>query len=376
MEQLSKIHLGLDAHKNSITIARADPGREPARIVGKVPHDVNELLKVLSKLGPVDQVHIVYEAGPTGFGLQRRLSALGYACEVIAPSKTPRTPGSRVKTDARDAIALAQSSRAGELHAVWVPEPADEAMRDLSRARGCGQRLLPKTKQQLGRFLLRHERRYGGRTAWSKAHFAWLGGLSFEAAPAQTAFTEYLLAVQAAMQRVARLDQALAQSVAGWRFEPVVAALQALRGVALVTAVGLVAEIGDLSRFEHPRKLMGYLGLVPAERSSGERVRRGSITKTGNAHARRLLTEAAWSYRHKARIAAAALKRQQELSENVRATAWKAQLRLSKRFSALEQRGVQRNKVCVAVARELTGFVWAVGMQALHESGLAPVSRP
>jgi transposase len=135
MEQLSKIHLGLDAHKNSITIARADPGREPARIVGKVPHDVNELLKVLSKLGPVDQVHIVYEAGPTGFGLQRRLSVLGYACEVIAPSKTPRTPGSRVKTDARDAIALAQSSRAGELHAVWVPQPADEAMRDLSRAR-------------------------------------------------------------------------------------------------------------------------------------------------------------------------------------------------------------------------------------------------
>jgi transposase len=224
--------------------------------------------------------------------------------------------------------------------------------------------------------LLRHERRYGGRTAWSKAHFAWLGGLSFEAAPAQTAFTEYLLAVQAAMQRVARLDQALAQSVAGWRFEPVVAALQALRGVALVTAVGLVAEIGDLSRFEHPRKLMGYLGLVPSERSSGERVRRGSITKTGNSHARRLLTEAAWSYRHKARIAAAALKRQQELSENVRAMAWKAQLRLSKRFSALEQRGVQRNKVCVAVARELTGFVWAVGMQAMRESGLAPMSRP
>lgn len=371
MEQRSKIHLGLDVHKDSITIARADPGRDPGRIVGKVAHDVNKLMKVLLKIGPADQLHLVYEAGPTGFGLQRWLGASGYSCEVIAPSKTPRKPGSRIKTDGRDAIGLAQASRAGELRAVWIPDPADDAMRDLSRAREDAVKACTRAKQQLGGFLLRHDLRFGGRTSWSKAHFVWLAKLSLDTSAAQTALTEYLLAVQAAMQRVARLDQALQDNVQGWRFEAVVYALQALRGVALVTAIGLVAEIGDLSRFEHPRKLMGYLGLVPSEQSSGERVRRGSITKTGNSHARRLLTEAAWSYRHRARIGAEALQRQEALSETVRATAWKAQLRLTKRFTALNARGVQRNKICVAVARELTGFVWAVGTQALRESRTA-----
>jgi transposase len=370
MEQLSKIHIGLDTHKDSITIARADPGREPGRIVAKVPHDVAKLIKQLARIGTPQQLHIVYEAGPTGFGLQRRLAQLGYSCEVIAPSKTPRAPGCRVKTDNRDAIGLAQGSRAGELHAIWIPDPADEAMRDLSRAREDAVRACTQAKQQLGGFLLRHDLRYAHTKAWTKAHWAWMGTLNLGGDAAQTAFTEYVLAVQAAMQRVQRLNQALQDSVSGWRFEPVVAALQALRGVALVTAVGIVAEIGDLSRFEHPRKLMGYLGLVPSEDSSGDRVRRGSITKTGNSHARRLFTEAAWNYRHKARIGREALQRQDQLSEAVRATAWKAQLRLTKRYTTLTSRGVHANKVCVAIARELSGFVWAVGMQAMREHGL------
>jgi transposase len=245
-------------------------------------------------------------------------------------------------------------------------------MRDLSRAREDAVRACTQAKQQLGGFLLRHDVRYAGKHAWTKAHASWLGTLNFGDAAAQTAFTEYLLAVQAAMQRVQRLSQALHDCLPGWRFEPVVAALQALRGVALVTAVGIVAEIGDLSRFEHPRKLMGYLGLVPREDSSGERVRRGSITKTGNSHARRLLIEAAWNYRHKARIGREALQRQEQLSEAVRATAWKAQLRLSKRYAALTSRGMHSNKACVAIARELSGFVWAVGMQAMRERGLTP----
>jgi transposase len=367
MDQLSKIHLGLDAHKDSITIARADPGREPARVVGKVAHDVSKLLKVLAKIGPPEQLHLVYEAGPTGFGLQRRLSELGYCCDVIAPSKTPRKPGERVKTDGRDAIGLSQCSRAGELHPVWVPDAADEAIRDLSRVREDAVKACTQARQQLGSFLLRRDLRYPGETAWTKTYFAWLATLKLDADAAQVALTEYLLAVQAAIARVQRLDKALADSVVGWRLEPVVAALQALRGVARVTAIGLAAEIGDLTRFAHPRQLMAYLGLVPSEHSSGQRVRRGSITKTGNAHARRLLTEAAWSYRHRARIGRDALQRQDQLSQPVREMAWKAQLRLTKRFANLNSRGLQPNKACVAVARELAGFVWAVGMQALRE---------
>ena len=371
MDQLSKIHLGLDVHKDSITIARADPGRDPARIVGKVAHDVSKLLKVLAKIGPPEQLHLVYEAGPTGFGLQRKLCALGYRCEVIAPSKMPRAPGARVKTDGRDACALAQSSRAGDLHPVWVPDAADEAIRDLSRVREDAVKSCTQAKQQLGGFLLRRDLRYPGKTAWTKTYFAWLATVKLDADAAQVALTEYLLAVQAAIARVQRLDKALADSIVGWRFESVVAALQALRGVAHVTAIGLVAEIGDLSRFAHPRQLMAYLGLVPSESSSGERVRRGSITKTGNAHARRLLTEAAWSYRHRPRIGRDALQRQNQLSQPVRDMAWKAQLRLTKRFANLNSRGMQPNKACVAVARELAGFVWAVGMQALREKPLA-----
>ena len=367
MEQRSKIHVGLDAHKDGITVAAAEPGRDKARVVGKVVHDVAKLLKVLTRLGTVDELHIVYEAGPTGYGLQRALAARGYTCEVIAPSKTPRQPGQRVKTDARDSLDLAEYSRAGTLTPVWIPDPEDEAIRDLSRAREDAVHNRTQVRQQLKGFLLRHDRRYGGKTSWCPTHDAWMARQSFESAATQTAFTEYWQAVKAADERVARLTKALQASIAGWRFEPVVEALQALRGVAAVTAIGLVAEIGDLSRFEHPRKLMGYLGLVPSEHSSGERTCRGSITKTGNGHARRLLVEAAWNYRFKARVGRDLNERQQGLSEAIRTIAWKGQLRLTSRYAALSKRGIQANKVCVAVARELAGFVWAIGMHAQRE---------
>ena len=338
-------------------------------MVGKLIHGVNKLVKLLDKVGPSTRLHVVYEAGPTGYGLLRALQARGYACEVIAPSQMPKRPAAaRVKTDGRDSIALAECSRAGQLRAVWVPEPGDEAIRDLTRAREDSINSRTTARQQLKSFLLRHEVRYAGKTSWCKLHYRWLTELNFGAGAAQTAFSEYLLAVQAADERVLRLSQAMKESVVGWRFEPVVAALQALRGIDLVNAVSLVAEIGDLSRFEHPRKLMGYLGLVPSEHSSGERVCRGSITKTGNAHARRLLTEAAWNYRFSARISRRAQIRQEDLSEQVRALGWKAQLRLTKRFAALKGRGVQINKVCVAVARELTGFIWAIGTMAQQQA--------
>jgi transposase len=371
MEERIKIHVGLDVHKDSITVAAAEPGREKARLIGKVAHDVPKLLKVLAKIGAVEELHIVYEAGPTGYGLHRVLTMRGYACEVIAPSKTPRHAGNRVKTDARDSLDLAEYSRAGKLAAVWIPDPADEAIRDLSRAREDAVNSRRQVRQQLKGFLLRHDRRYGGKTSWCGAHDRWLARQSFEAAAAQTAFTEYWQAVKSADERVERLTKALQGSIADWRFESVVNALQALRGVAAITAIGLIAEIGDLNRFEHPRKLMGYLGLVPAEHSSGERTSRGSITKTGNGHARRLLVEAAWNYRFKARIGKEINARQEGLSEAVRTMAWKGQLLLTERYAALHKRGVQANKVCVAVARELVGFVWAIGMQAQREKAAA-----
>jgi transposase len=367
MEERTKIFVGLDVHKDSISVGAAEPGRGPARLIGKVAHDVSKLLKVLAKIGSAEELHVVYEAGPTGFGLQRALKERGFVCEIIAPSQIPRRPGDRIKTDGRDCTQLAECSRAGQLSAVWIPESGDEAIRDLSRAREDAVNSRVQARHQLKGFLLRHDIRYTGKTSWSQAYYRWLATLKFDAAAAQTAFTEYGLAVESADERVERLTKALQGSITGWRFEPVVNALQALRGVAAITAIGLVAEIGDLARFSHPRKLMGYLGLVPSEHSSGERTSRGSITKTGNAHARRLLTEAAWNYRFKARISREALARQEALSESIRTTAWKAQLRLTQRFAALRERGVQVNKACVAIARELAGFIWAIGLQAQRE---------
>lgn len=372
MDEGIKVYVGLDVHKASITWAVATAGeRSPARLIGQLAHDVPKLLKALVRLGEPSQVHVVYEAGPTGYGLQRALQARGYQCEVIAPSLIPRRAGERIKTDSRDCVRLAELSRAGELRAVWIPDRADEAIRDLARAREDAVNSRTQVRHQLKAFLLRHGVRYEGKTAWSKGFYRWLGELNFGDANSQVAFTEYHLAVQAADARLARLTAALSGSVKGWRFEPVVGALQALRGIDVVSAVGLVAEIGDFGRFDHPRKLMAYLGLVPSEHSSSDRVRRGSITKSGNAHARRLLTEAAWHYRFGPRIGRQAQQRQEALPETIKAIAWKAQLRLSQRYQRLNLRGVHHNKVCVAVARELSGFVWAIARQANE----APANR-
>jgi transposase len=368
MDKLIKIHVGLDVHKDSITVAQALPDREPAKLVGKVAHDIPKLVKALAKLGAPEQLHVVYEAGPTGFGLQRALAKKGYVCEVIAPSKIPKQAGNRIKTDARDAVELAQRSRSGDLSAIWIPDPADEAIRDLVRAREDAVNACTKARQQLSAFLLRHGRPYPGKTKWCAAHTRWLAEVSFESPSSQIAFTEYWQAVKSAAERVERLTKAAVGAIAGWRFEPVVAALQTMRGIAAVCAIGLVAEIGDFDRFATAPQLMGYLGLVPSEHSSGERTVRGSITKTGNAHARKLLTEAAWNYRYPARMSKDIHDRQAGTSESVQTTAWKAQMRLTKRFTLLSARGVQKNKVCVAVARELAGFIWAIGRQAQYES--------
>jgi transposase len=364
MDERIKFFVGLDAHKDSIAVAACEAGREPARFVGTMGPDVNGLLKLLAKAGDPAQVSVVYEAGPTGYGLHRELCRRGYRSQIVAPSLIPRRAGERIKNDRRDCLRLAELSRAGELKAIWVPDEAHEAMRNLWRARedAVGMRL--KTRKQLQAFLLRHDRRYSGKTNWTKSHERWIAEQRFEHDGDRIALAEYQLAAQAAEQRVDRLTTALTEAAEGWRFEPVVAALRALRGIDTVCAIGLVTEIGDISRFATARQLMAYLGLVPSEHSSGNSIRRGSITKTGNAHARRLLTEAAWSYRFPARMSQQLRQRSSDLPEPVRNHAWKAQQRLCGRFARLSSRGVQVNKVCVAVARELAGFVWSIAHQA------------
>ena len=365
MDERIKFFVGLDAHKDSTSIAACEaPSRDAARFVGTVGSDVNKLLKVLAKAGDPATVSVVYEAGPMGYGLCRELRRRGYHCEIVAPSLIPRRAGERVKNDRRDCLRLAELARAGELKAIWVPDAAHEAMRNLWRAREDAVQGRLKSRQQLKAFLLRHGRRYPGKSSWTKTHEKWIAEQTFEHDGDRIALAEYQLAVQSADQRVLRLTTALSEAIKGWRFEPVVMALRSLRGIDTVSAAGLVCEIGDISRFGTARQLMGYLGLVPSEHSSGNSVRRGSITKTGNAHARRLLTEAAWNYRFPARQSATLRARSAELPEAIRHHAWKAQLRLCGRFSRLSSRGVQPNKVCVAVARELAGFIWSIARQS------------
>ncbi len=356
--------VGLDAHAESTAIGFAEAGRAAARFIGTVGAKRSELMKALGGLGAPGSLLVVYEAGPCGYGLVRELTGAGYRCEVIAPSKIPTKPGERIKTDRRDALKLASLARAGELVAVTVPDERDEAIRDLGRARVDAVRARLKARQQLKALLLRHDRRYSGKTSWTGAHERYLSTITF-AHPAQDiAFVEYRQAVGEGEQRVQRLTQALSQQVEGWRMQPVVAALMTLRGLDLVSATTVVAELGDLKRFVHPRALMGYLGLVPSEYSTGSKRRQGAITKTGNGHVRRVLIEAAWNYRYPARISRPLQVRQENQPTVIRAIAWRAQLRLAHRYRSLTARGLQHNKTCVAIARELAGFIWDIGRHA------------
>lgn len=363
MHETITAFVGLDSHAQSTAIGVAEAGRAAARFVGTVGAKFVELSKALAKLGDPAQLLIVYEAGPCGFALVRELRAAGYRCEVVAPSKIPRRPGDRVKTDRRDALTLASLSRAGELRFVVVPDERDEAIRDLSRTRVDAVRARLKARQQLKALLLRHGRRYTGKTSWTAAHERYLATLSFGHRAQDIAFVEYRQTVSEAQARVERLSTALAQELEHWRMRPLVQALMTLRGVDQVVAMTLVAELGELKRFAHPRELMGYLGLVPSEHTSGEKRRRGGITKTGNTHARRVLIEAAWNYRFPPRITGPLQKRQEQQPSAVRTIAWRAQLRLNHRYRQLTARGLQHNKICVAVARELAAFIWSIGQQ-------------
>jgi transposase len=357
----STIFVGLDAHAESISIGVADPGRSASRYVGTVGPKLVELTRALAKLGRPSELMIVYEAGPCGYTVARDLLAAGYKCEVVAPSKIPRRAGERIKTDRRDALMLASLARAGELTAVKVPDERDEAMRDLCRSRTDAVKARLKARQQLKAMLLRHGRRYSGKTSWTAAHERFLATITFAHRAQDIAFVEYRQAASEAHARIQRLNEAITQELEAWRMRPLVRALMTLRGVDELAATTLVAELGDLKRFMHARDLMSYLGLVPSEYTSGERRRLGAITKTGNSHARRMLVEAAWNYRFPPRVTPALQKRRQEQPANICAIAWRAQLRLSHRYRHLKDRGVQHNKICVAVARELAGFLWNIG---------------
>jgi transposase len=361
MDEIITGFIGLDAHAESTAIGFAEAGRAAPRFIGTVGARVSELTKALGKLGQPRSLLIVYEAGPCGFGLARELIAAGYRCEVIAPSKIPKKPGERIKTDRRDALNLSSLARAGELVAVTIPDERDEAIRDLSRARVDAVRARLKGRQQLKALLLRHGRRYTGTTSWTAAHERYLAEVSFTHPAQDIAFAEYRQTVGEGEARVQRLTQALTQEIETWRMQPVVGAVMALRGLDLVGATTVVAELGDLRRFAHPRELMGYLGLVPSEYTTGSKRRLGAITKTGNSHVRRILIEAAWNYRFPARVSRALHVRQERQPPAIRAIAWRAQLRLSHRYRRLTARGLQHNKVCVAIARELAGFIWDIG---------------
>ena len=355
--------VGLDAHAESTAVGVAELGRAAPRFVGTVGAKLAELTKVLAKLGDPSKLLAVYEAGPCGYALARELKHAGYHCEVVAPSKVPRRPGDRVKTDRRDALTLAGLARAGELTFVRVPDERDEAIRDLARARTDAVRARLKARQQLKALLLRHGRRYTGRTSWNAAHERYLAAVAFVHRAQDIAFVEYRQSVSEAQTRVERLSEALTHEVEHWRMRPLVQALMTLRGVDQLVATTLVAELGELKRFAHPRELMGYLGLVPSEHTSGDKRRLGAITKAGNAHVRRVLIEAAWNYRFPPRITMPLQKRQERQPPDIRSIAWRAQLRLNHRYRKLTARGVQHNKICVAIARELAGFLWSIGQQ-------------
>jgi len=360
----------LDVHAETIAVAVAEQGEE-VRFLGGLPNREESVRKLVKKLGPMEQLRFCYEAGPTGYALYWQLTALGAKCEVIAPTLVPVKAGERVKTDRRDALKLARSYRAGDLTPVWVPDAAHEALRDLVRAREAAKKDQLRARHRLSKFLLRHGRRPPmGVQLWTLKYMEWVKReVRFEQPAQEATLLDYVHEVDHAAARIVRLDLAIEETVKSVppNMRTVIEALQALRGIAQVSAMTIVSELGEISRFPGARQLMGYGGIVASEHSSGENTRRRGITKTGNAHLRRVVIEAAWSYRHRPGIGKALRKRQEIVSEEVREIAWKAQHRLHARYRKLTARGKNKGQVVTAIGRELLGFIWAIGSKVEAE---------
>lgn len=360
MKNDSTIYVGLDVHKESIVAAYAvDMGDvQSLGNVGVLERDLSRLCtRMQSKAA---RVTFVYEAGPCGYGLYRYLTKKGFACMVCAPSLIARKPGDRVKTDRRDAILLVKALRMNDLASVHVPDVEDEAFRDLVRAWSAAKQDLRQARQRLKSFLLMHDVRYTGKANWGPAHRRWISEFAFPAPWSQLAFEEHRRTVEDRLAQCHRLEMALREAAPQWRFAPVIEAIQALRGVQFTAAVGLIAEIGDLSRFDHPRQLMSWLGVTPSEHSSGGSRKLGGITKAGNSYARKMLIEAAWSYRYPAKVSRIIQVRHEHVPQPIVARAWDAQLRLCSRFRRLTAHGKHPNVAVVGVARELAGFLWDI----------------
>ncbi len=369
--------VGLDVHARSVAAAVAEADGE-LRGVGVIPNEPEAVRKMVKRLGPAERLRVCYEAGPTGYALYWQLTQLGVHCDVVAPTLVPVKAGDRVKTDRRDAEKLARCYRAGDLTPVWVPDPAHEALRDVVRAREAAKRDQLRARHRLGKFLLRQGRRAPeGMTAWTSKYLAWIKQQHFEHAAQEATLSDYLHEVEHAAERIVRLEQsidaALAQAPPHMR--ALIEGLQALRGVAKISAVSIVAETGPLSRFTSAKQLMGYSGVVSAEHSSGERTRRGSISKAGNAHLRRIAIEAAWAYRHRPNLGPMLAARQKCSSAAITEIAWKAQHRLYGRYCRLLARGKPKQKVVAALGRELLGFVWAIGLKVEQQLGSAKPPR-
>lgn len=368
-ERAHAAYIGLDVHKETIAVAVAEPGRGDPTYRGEIantPTQVEKLIVKLSKAYGGGVLLFCYEAGPCGYGLYRQLITSGHDCKVVAPSKIPTMAGERIKTDRRDALKLARLLRGGDLTAVWVPDREQERMRDLSRARDDLKAQERQARQQLNAFLLRHGQHWPkGKSRWTRAHENWLAGLKLDDPWQQVVLQTYIDAERAAGERVAQLTDQLMRALPEWSLAPVVDSLVALRGIDKLAAIVLLAELGDISRFDSPKQLMAFLGLVPSEHSSGGRRRQGAITLTGNGHARRMLVESAWSYRFPARQTKHLKAKAANASVEAQRIAWKAQVRLCGRYRTLLRAGKNTKLVCVAIARELAGFLWDIVRQEM-----------
>ena len=365
MKKSNILFVGLDVHKESISVAIAESDRgADVRHYGTIGGDIDSFAKLVRKLQSTGAtLCFVYEAGPCGYEIYRYLKSRHLDCAVVAPSMIPKRAGNRIKNDRRDAMELARLHRAGDLSSVYVPDREHEAIRDLVRAREDAKNAERKARQQLKALLLRNGIRYEGKASWTHAHLRWLSEFKMPLPAQQVVFQEYVDAITTNTARVDRLTEEIARHVQTWRMYPVIQALQALRGVQLVVAATIVAELGDVTRFDNPRQLMAFLGLIPKEHSSGEKVHRGSITKTGNTHVRRVLVEASWHYRMQPRVSRTIRVRHECVSPKIIDISWRAQLRLSHKFRILVARGKLRTVAVTAVARELVGFIWAIAKE-------------